>query len=73
LEQLNCAHERTYTGNNRPCFCEAKRLPFLAQVLSLERKCNNKSGYVYVCRFGDINAGEGSRFEGGGNTDNRAI
>jgi hypothetical protein len=41
------------------CFCEAKKLPFLAQVLSLERKCYNKSGYVYMCRFGDFNADKG--------------
>ncbi len=37
---LKCAHERTLTGNNSPGFCEAKKVPFLAQVLSLERKCN---------------------------------
>ncbi len=30
------------TGNCIPGFCEAKRVPFLAQVLSLERKCNLK-------------------------------
>ncbi|MCW3133246.1 MAG: hypothetical protein N2V78_02825, partial [Methanophagales archaeon] len=29
---LNCVDGRTFTGNSIPGFCEAKKVPFLAQV-----------------------------------------
>ena len=29
---MNCVHGRTFTGNSIPVFCEAKKVPFLAQV-----------------------------------------
>jgi len=40
---LNAYMREPLRGTASGCFCEAKRLPFLVQVLSLERKC------LYVC------------------------
>jgi len=51
--ELKSVHERTHTRNNSLVFLRSKKVPFLAQVLSLERKCR----YVcYWCLLWDITA-----------------